>query len=329
MNVTLRLVRAAVSVATHGSFRRAAEAIHLSQPALSLAVSELEQQLGIKLFDRTSRSVTTTDVGSAFLREASRVLGDFDRLLHETGDIAQSRRGRVVVSCVASVAGRIMPLVLQRSSELHPQLDVTVSDDVAIQVLSAVRHREADFGLTVAPAELGEGMLFEAMHEDRFHVVCLADHRLARKRSVAWRDLNGENLIALSTSSGMQHMVRDEMVRQRIKPARSTPVSHLSTVHGMLEAGVGVSILPAIALPVREHPTLVARPLVEPVMSRSIGIYRRRDRSLSPAAAALLDVVRSVLQGLLPAASRRETGDPPRPDARRLAAARRPGLCGQ
>ena len=298
MNVTLRHMRAAVSVAAHGSFRRAAEAVHLSQPALSLAVSELEQQLGLTLFDRTSRSVTTTDVGSAFLREASRLLADFDRLLQETGDVAQSRRGRVVVSCVASVAGRIMPLVLQRSFELHPQLDVIVHDDVAIQVLSAVRHREADFGLTVEPAELGEGMLFEALHQDRFHLVCLADHRLARKRSVAWRDLNGLSLIALSTSSGTQHVLRDEMVRQRIELARSTPVSQLSTVHGMLEAGLGVSILPAIALPVNGHPTLVTRPLVEPVMSRTIGIYRRRDRSLSPAAAALLEVVRFVLQGI-------------------------------
>lgn len=296
MNVTLRQVRAAVSVATHRSFRRAAEAMHLSQPALSLAVSELEQQLGVTLFDRTSRSVTATEIGIAFVHEAGRLLGDFDRLLQETGDVVRSRRGRVVVSCVASIAGRIMPLVLRRCSELHPHLDVSVRDDVATQVLTAVRQRDSDFGLTIAPAALGEGMLFESLHQDRFHVVCLRDHRLAKKRSITWRDLNGENLIALSSSSGTHDMIRDEMVRQRVQAGRSTPVSHLSAVHGMLEAGFGVSVLPEIALPVAGHPTLVTRPLVEPVLSRSIGIYRRRDRSLSPAASALLDVVRSVLK---------------------------------
>lgn len=298
MNVTLRQLRVAIAVATFGSFRRAAEAVHLSQPALSLAISELEQQLGVRLFDRTSRSVTMTEIGQAFVQGARPLVGDIDRLVQEVGDVAQSKRGRVVVSCVSSIAGRIMPLALQRCAQAHPQVDVTVRDDVAIQVLSAVQAREADFGVTIAPSELGEGMAFEALHEDRFHLVCPKDHLLARKRKVAWRDLNGMNLIALSTTSGTHQMIRDEMVRQGVQPARNTLVSHLSTIHGMLEAGFGIAILPAIALPVAGHPTLVARPLVEPGLSRSIGVYSRRDRSFSPAASAFLDAVRSVLQGL-------------------------------
>jgi DNA-binding transcriptional LysR family regulator len=296
MTVTLRQLRAAVGVAQHGSFRRAADAVHLSQPALSLAISELEGALGVTLFDRTSRSVTTTELGAFFVQGATRILGDFDRLVQEVGGVAQSRRGRVVVSCVSSLAGRIMPLALQVCAEHHPQVDVIVHDDVAQQVLSAVRSRDADFGLTMAPAELGEGMLFEPLHEDRFHLVCVRDHRLATRRRVAWRDLDGENLISLSTSSGTHQMIQEQLARQSVKLARNTPVSHLSTVHGMLEAGFGVAILPVIALPIAGHPTLVARPLVGPNLSRTIGAYRRRDRSLSPAADALLEVVRTILR---------------------------------
>jgi DNA-binding transcriptional LysR family regulator len=298
MNVTLRHLRAAVGVARHGSFRRAAESVHLSQPALSLAISELEGELGVRLFDRTSRSVHVTELGAAFVQGAGRLLTDFERLVQEVGEVAQSRRGHIVVSCVSSIAGRIMPLALQLCEQLHPQVDVTVHDDVSVQVLSAVRARDADLGLTIAPAELGDGMLFEPLHEDRFHLVCQQSHRLARKRTAAWRDLQGENLIALSTSSGTHSMIGDELVRQRVLPARSTPVSHLSTVHGMLEAGFGVAVLPEIALPVARHPTLVALPLVRPKMSRTIGIYRRRDRSLSPAAQAFVEVIRTVLKQL-------------------------------
>lgn len=298
MNVTLRHLRAAVGVAQYSSFRRAAEAVHLSQPALSLAISELEETLGVVLFDRTSRSVATTEVGEAFIKGAMRLLGDFDALIGEIGDIAQSRRGKVVVSCVSSIAGRIMPLALQACARRFPQVDVSIRDDVALQVLSAVRSREADFGLTIVPAELGQDMLFEAMHVDRFHFVCPHNHRLAGQNQVTWNQLNGENLVSLSTNSGIHQMVQEMLLRQAVEPARITPVSHLSTVHGMLEMGFGVAVLPEIALPVAGHPTLVSRPLVEPELSRTIGAYRRRDRSLSPAAAAFLNVVRDVFRDL-------------------------------
>lgn len=298
MNVTLRHLRAAVGVSQYRSFRRAAEAVHLSQPALSLAISELEVMLGVTLFDRTSRSVSVTEVGDAFINGAVRLLRDFDELIGEIGDIAQSGRGKVVVSCVSSIAGRFMPLALQACALRYPQVDVTIRDDVALQVLSAVRSRDADFGLTIVPAELGEDMVFEAMYEDQFHLVVPKGHRLARRRQVAWNELNGENLISLSTNSGTHQMVQGMLAAQNVEPAKNTPVSHLSTVHGMLEMGFGLAILPEIALPVAEHPTLVSMPLVAPEFSRTIGSYRRRDRSLSPAASAFLTVVRDVFNDL-------------------------------
>lgn len=191
-----------------------------------------------------------------------------------------------------------MPLALRACAQRYPEVHVTIRDDVALQVLSAVRSREADFGLTIVPAQLGEDMIFEAMHEDRFHIVCPREHRLAGRRKVAWRDLSGEDLISLSTNSGTHQMVYDELVRQGVEPARSTPVSHLSTVHGMLEMGFGIAILPVIALPVSGHPTLVSVPLVQPSLSRTTGAYRRRDRSLSPAATAFLEVIRDVFTSL-------------------------------
>jgi DNA-binding transcriptional LysR family regulator len=189
----VRHLRAAVAVAQHRSFRRAAEALHLSQPALSLAISELEEALGMRLFDRTSRSVSATELGASFVEGAARVLGDFGQLVQEFGDIAKSKRGRVIVSCVSSIAGRVLPVALRRCAERHPQVDVTVRDEVAQEVLSAVRNRTADFALTIAPADPGDDMLFEPLHEDRFYLVCPKDHRLANRRRVTWRELDGEN----------------------------------------------------------------------------------------------------------------------------------------
>ncbi len=298
MHVTLRHLRAAQAVAQHSSFRRAAETVHVSQPALSLAIAELERALGVTLFDRTSRSVRTTELGAYFLSGSARILADLDRLLQEVGDQAHSRRGRVVVSCVSSIAGRVMPLAIERCEALYPAVDVIVRDDVATQVLESVRARDADFGLTIAPARVPQEMLFEPLKEDRFHLVCTRGHRLARRKRVAWHELGGESLVALSTSSGTHQMISDELVRHRVVLKRSTPVSHLSTVHGMLEAGFGIGILPVIALPLAGHPTLVAIPLVKPELCRTIGALRLQDRSLSPAASAFLQVLREVLDAL-------------------------------
>jgi DNA-binding transcriptional LysR family regulator len=306
MNISFRQLRAAVSIAEHGSFRRAAESLHLSQPALSLTIAELERALGVTLFDRTSRSVSATEMGNFFVHGAARVLSDLDRLVNDVTEVAQSRRGRVVVSCVSSIAGRVMPLALIECARRFPQVDVIVRDDVAQQVLSAVRTREADFGLTIEPAELPEETVFEALQKDRFHLACRRDHPLAKRRRVSWKDLNGHSLILLSTTSGIHRTIDDELVRQNIQLERQTPVSHLSTVHGMLESGFGVAVLPVLGLPVSKHPTLVTLPLTQPVLHRTIGIFHRKDRSFSPAAAALLDVLRSVLRSPSVCASNRD-----------------------
>jgi len=298
MNVTLRHLRAAVSVARCGSFKSAADTMHVSQPALSQTISELESELEVTLFDRNSRSVKQTELGKNFVLGAQSVLVAFERLIQETGDVVQSRRGRVVVSCVSSIAGRVLPMAIRQCAQLYPEIDVVVQDAVAVEVLSSVQGGDADFGLTIEPIDLGSGMLFTPLHKDRFFLVCQSTHPLAKKRQVSWRALTGEALIALSTSSGTHGIINAELSRQKVDLAQLTLVSHLSTIHGMLEVGFGIAVLPKIALPVSHHPTLVSIPLVHPVMSRTIGVYRRRDRSLSPAATAFLDIARDVLQDM-------------------------------
>ena len=298
MHVTVRHLRAALAVAQRRSFRRAAEDLHVSQPALSLTIHELEVALGAVLFDRNSRSVSITELGQFFVQGASRVVADFDHLVQEVGDVARSKRGRVAVSCVSSVAGRVMPQAIQHCAIHYPGVEIVIHDDVATQVLELVRSGIADYALTIQPSTLGDGMLFEALLEDPFYVVCDQQHPLASRTQVPWKALDGESLIELSTSSGTHRMVREELARSHARPSRFTAVSHLSTVHGLLEAGFGVAVLPRIALPVEKHPTLVARPLVRPALSRTIGIYRRRDRSLAPAAQAFIESVRAVFTDL-------------------------------
>lgn len=291
MNVTLRQLRVAAAVAKHLNFRRAAEAVHLSPPAVSAAIAELESALGITLFDRNSRGVRASVAGADFLQGAVRLLDDYDRLISDATRTTQARRGVVTVSCVASLAGRIMPVALTACAERYPNIDINVRDDVASQVLVSVRAGEADFGLGVKSDNECADVHFTAYAEDPFFLVCDRQHPLSSKRYVTWKDLAGERLILPASGSGTWQIVSDQLVRSHVAPSGKTPVSHISTVYGMIEAGYGISVLPATALPAAGHPILSAVAVRGPSLSRSIGIYQRRDRSLSPAAQTVLDVV--------------------------------------
>src|SRR5690606_13090748 len=116
-----------------------------------------------------------------------------------------------------------------------------------------------------------------------------------------WKDLTGERLVLPASGSGTWQIVNDQLVRAHVKLRGKTPVSHISTVYGMVEAGYGISVLPATALPAAGHPILTAVAIHGPRLCRILGIYQRRDRSLSPAAQTVLDLVLEALVELAPA----------------------------
>lgn len=295
MNITLRYLRAALAVARHQSFRLAAEEMHLSQPALSLAIAELERNLGVTLFDRSSRMVRVTEIGEAFLASAGRLVGDLDGLIKDVGSAARSRRGRVIVACLTSIAGRVMPALIRECESRYPDMQVEVRDELATRLLDLVRFGEADLGLTAQTQELHEDLGFNPLLRDEFHVVFPNGHRFESARRIAWTELAGETFIAFATTAGSHAMIDEQLASHRVTFRRSISVSHLATVTGMLEAGFGISILPRLALPVARHPTLRHRPLIKPGLHRTIGLVRRRDRSLSPAAAGFCEVLSELM----------------------------------
>ena len=293
MNVTLKQLRAAVALVRSGTFREAAEALHISPPALSIAIAELERSLGVTLFDRTSRRVQTSEAGARFAENAQRVLADIDRMLLEISDVAAAKSGAVTIACVASVASRVLPPALLRMAKTYPSIDVRLLDDVGANVVAAVKDRHADFGLTTAPASAASDLVYEPIHDDPIYLAFPRGHHLTGRRVVRWSDINGERLIGLSSSAGSFAVVDRQFSTQSIQPAHTLVVSHLSVAHAMVEAGLGVCVLPETALP-RVGRTSGAALLQRPRVSRSIVVCRLRHRSLSPAATTTLGVIRGV-----------------------------------
>ncbi|RKF49549.1 LysR family transcriptional regulator [Paraburkholderia fungorum] len=292
MNVTLRQLRVFIEVARLQSFSRAGDEIGLTQSAVSRCVRELEGEIGLKLIDRTTREVQLTDVGGNLVSSVSRLLTDLDDALREIREIGEQRRGRVVVAASPTVACRLMPRVVAACGRQFPYVTLGLRDDVQSDVVRKVKSGEVDFGVIIGPFS-ADDLLSESLMTDSFCVVARDDHPLAARERVAWTDLDGQQLVMLDYASGSRPIIDAVMLEYGVNATVVQELGHSATVFGLVEAGVGVSVLPWLALPLPAGAALVARPLV-PRAERTVELVRRRDRSLSPAAEAVWSLIRQL-----------------------------------
>src|SRR6478735_2615151 len=273
------------AVAELSSFRKAAELVHLSQPAFSRRIDKLEQALGVRLLERTTRRVTLTAVGRDFERKVRELLDDLDATLLGIRGVAVTRMGEVTVACVPSTVYYYLSHVIGRYHERSPK--------VRVKVLAAVARGEADFGLNFIGAQEGE-LEFKPLVEERFVAACRRDHPLAKLRRVSWAQLSDYDYISVGRTSGNRVLLDQALAGVAGRPQAIYEAQHVTTTLGLVEAGLGVAAVPAMAMPAADHPLLVSVPLVDPVVTRKVGLIRRRGRSLSPAAQQLYDLFSEV-----------------------------------
>jgi DNA-binding transcriptional LysR family regulator len=290
MNFDLADLRAFVALAELESFRAAAEALHLSQPALSRRIDKLEGALGVRLFDRTTRSVNLTTVGRDFSRKARDLLDELENALLGIRDVAATRTGEVTVACVPSAVHYFLPGVVKEYHERYPKIRVRFVDEGANEVLSTVIRGEADFGLNFIGTQEPD-IEFEPILKEPFVAACHRDHPIARKRKITWAELNEHDYMTVAKSSGNRLLIDLALTDIPARPRWFYEVRHVSTLVGLVEAGLGVAAVPRLAMPPDDHPALVSIPLIEPAITRTVGLIRRRGRSLSPAAQQLYDLL--------------------------------------
>ena len=170
-NVSTRQLQAFIALAEQRSFTRAATLCHLSQPAFSALIGQLEDTLGLRLFDRSTRHVAPTAEGQAFEVSARRVLAEFDAALAGVNDQLARRRGRVSIALLPSLAAGWLPQVLQTYRARHPGIEIEVADVLSEPCVERVRSGEADFALAAIRADTPE-LRAEPFCSDGFHLVC-------------------------------------------------------------------------------------------------------------------------------------------------------------
>ena len=292
MNITLRQLHVFQSVATTHNFSRTGDAVGLTQPAVSRSITELEAQLGLKLLNRTTREVTLTDAGQRLAARLPRVLEDLDNTLLDVRGMATERRGRVRVASSPTLSANLMPECIAQCQQRLPGLELVLLDRIQSAVLASVLSGEVDFGVVIDPGER-EALECETILTEPFCLACPPDHRLARKRQVHWADLAGESLVLLDHASGSRRLIDRALADHAVQCTVAQEVGHTTTIFRMLDAGLGISVIPTLALPPEGLARLVVRPLV-PRVDRDIVLVHRRNRALPPLAQAAWDLVRAV-----------------------------------
>ncbi|GGX25565.1 LysR family transcriptional regulator [Pigmentiphaga litoralis] len=290
MNFDLADLRAYLAVADLGSFRAASDAMHLSQSALSRRVDKLEDALGVKLFERTTRRVELTTIGRGFVPKARNVLNELETALLGVQDVAEKISGEVTIACVPSAVAYFLPDVIRQYHARYPRIRIRVIDESSSVILTAVARGEADFGLTYIGTHDAD-IEFHSLLRESFVVALRSDHPLARKRKLSWADLTGHDFISLAQGSGNRFLVDQALANSPHRPRWFCEVQHVPALVSLVEAGVGIGVVPQLAMPPKGHATLATVPLVNPDVSREIGLIHRRGRALSPVAQLLFDLL--------------------------------------
>ncbi|HGE8304145.1 TPA: LysR family transcriptional regulator [Serratia marcescens] len=290
MNYSLKQLRVFVAVARHGSFSRAGEAIGLTQSAVSHSVKELEAEVGVRLLDRTTREVVLTDAGLRLANQVERLLDELQAALLDARSFGVQRSGTVRVATSQTISAHLMPQCIAAGERQYPEIRIMLRDQAQQQVLHSVRNAEVDFGIVVDPVQAVD-LECEAVLHEPFLLLCRDDHPFAARQEVRWSALNGCRLVLQDYASGSRPLIDSALRQQGVEAQVVQEIGHPATLFPMVAEGIGISIFPALALPLPEGGRLRVRRLV-PEINRALMLVRRKNRSLTPAAEAIWQVAR-------------------------------------
>jgi len=292
MDITIKQLKAFVAVAQTRNFAEAGALLHLSQPALSIAVKNMEEIAGGQLLYRTTRTLSLTPEGEDFLPVAQRLLADWDNALADIHNLFAMRRGKLTIATMASFSISQLPKALSHYRSLHPDINIAVQDVVAEDVVDMVRKGRVEVGVTFDPDE-SEDLNFEPLFEDRFFVVTPKHHPLLEIESITWKHLQNYPFIALQRPSAMRQMVDKATMSRGIQLNVEFEANQLASISSMVANGLGISVMPSLTIQQMESLGVECRPLTRPTVTRRVGILTRRRYPLSAAANAMVETLKN------------------------------------
>jgi LysR family hydrogen peroxide-inducible transcriptional activator len=279
----LHQLRYFVAVAQSASFSRAAERCAVSQPSLSQQIGKLERQLNQRLFDRLGRRVVLTDAGRLLLDRAASILAAVDDAERWLRDADNLEGGQLTVGAIPTISPYLLPPTLERFGKRHPQVEVTVHEDVTRQLLAAILVGDIDLALVALPIEDAR-LQAEALLTEPLLLALPPRHRLVRRKSITLDDLRDERFILLSEMHCLGEQVLSFCRANGCEPKLACRSVQIATVQSFISMGQGISLLPEMARQADVRGKTCYRRLADGKLTRTIAAVWNRHRYRSPVA---------------------------------------------
>lgn len=273
------------AVAESGSFTRAAEREQVAQPSLSQQIMKLEEELGVRLFDRLGRTVRLTGFGQVFLPRARAILVELKAAKDEVAEHQSSVSGPVSVGVIPTIAPYFLPLPLALFSRKYPQADINVVEDVTARLMDRLRAGQIDLAILALPMRGHDIETFQLRTEKLFAIVPRA-HQLAKKRRVTLKDLRDQPFLLLREDHCFRETAIEVCKRARVSPHIVFESGQFSSILAMVGAGMGISIVPEMAQEQRPDCSFVV--VSDDRATRTIGVATLKGRFLSRVQRAFL-----------------------------------------
>lgn len=289
-HLSLPQLESFLKLAEIGSFRDAAAALGVSQPALSRTISKIEGRIGTRLFDRHTRHISLTPTGERLRPMADRLLKEYENSFLQLSDFVEGREGLVRIASLPSLASTVLAPAITHFQELYPGVQFDIWEDVGEPVHHAIENHSADIGLAPPPQQSGN-LHYKPTIADDIVLVCRKDDPLALQDVHNWSVFAERPFICTSHESGLRMMFDNALTQAGIAAKPSFTCKHPSTVGSFVTASLGIAPLTRLTMEQIKCQDITWRRLHNPAVARSIGIITYVGRTLSPAAQLFLRVL--------------------------------------
>lgn len=291
MSISLKQVRAFVTLAESRTYVEAANRLHMSQPALSLSIKALEEQLGGALLERTTRSFSLTPEAHSFFLQAKPLLKQWDETIESIQERFQLKSGEVSIAVMPTFAATLLPKVLKSFRNTYPEVALSLNDVIAEETVEMVRNGKVEIGISFRPKALDD-VNFTPLFIDDFLAVLPQEHMLADMNSVAFEDVLSEPLLLLQAPSLVSQLIRNAAHSKQLSLHCDMEAHQLATIGRMVSEGLGVSIVPSVCAQQMTEMGTICRPLKDIDISSEVGLLTSKNQALSAASMHFIDIIK-------------------------------------
>lgn len=280
LSLDIRQLQYLIEVARWKSFTKAAESLFITQPTISKTMKGLEEELGVTLFDRTSKKMNLTDAGEIIVSQAQQIVTSFHNLTAELDDLRNLKQGNIRIGLPPMVGASFFPKVIGQFHNRYPDIKIQLFEDGAKKVELDVASGLLDVGVAVLPTSQ-EGLQSIPFVEEKLKLVLHPSHPLAEREEVKLCELAADAFVLFREDFTLHDRIIGECVKVGFQPNVIYESSQWDLISEMVAAGLGITLLPETICREVDEKQVKIISLIEPIIPWKLGIVWREDRYLS------------------------------------------------